>query len=298
MKKISIIIPAYNSGKFIEHCLESIAKQDYDNYEIIVINDASTDITGYKICDFQKKHPNITMQVIYNEQNKGVAASRNIGLKKATGEYLLFVDSDDYLCCNDALSSISEEVTNNDVDVLIFGAIINYTNCNGTSIKKFPIIPKKKDESKKYQVSKKILRYLWPLCIKKDLIERNGIKFQEDLDLYEDTIFTTQAFSHARKIKGYKKICYNYNRRLHRQSLSSNNEEPYLNKLNKLVKATRKTDALVNTGQIPIEQIKDFKKMKRLFFPGIVVLSANHLLSKVAGKFVVKEEENDFDREL
>lgn len=61
MKKISIIIPAYNSGKFIEHCLESIAKQDYDNYEIIVINDASTDITGYKICDFQKKHPNITM---------------------------------------------------------------------------------------------------------------------------------------------------------------------------------------------------------------------------------------------
>ena len=94
MKKISIIIPIYNAERHLEKCLKSVIEQTYKNLEIILVNDGSTDMSK-KICEeYQKKDLRI---VLLNQSNMGPAETRNRGLSIATGEYISFIDSDDYI---------------------------------------------------------------------------------------------------------------------------------------------------------------------------------------------------------
>ena len=93
----SIIIPAYNAEKYIELCLDSISKQSFNDYELIIINDGSTDHT-FNICNrfaLNKKQIHLI-----NKENAGVSVARNVGLQQAEGEYVLFVDADDILYPN------------------------------------------------------------------------------------------------------------------------------------------------------------------------------------------------------
>ncbi|WP_088825248.1 glycosyltransferase family 2 protein [Listeria goaensis] len=92
--KVSVIIPAYNVGEYIEACLDSVMNQSYEKLEVIVINDGSTDDTGEKLALLQEKYP--TMQVITKE-NGGLSAARNDGVRLATGDFIAFVDSDDVI---------------------------------------------------------------------------------------------------------------------------------------------------------------------------------------------------------
>ncbi len=92
--KFSIIIPAYNVEKYIERCLDSIFSNSYKNYEIIIVNDGSTDNVEEKINKYLDKYNNI---IYIKQENKGLSEARNEGVKKATGDYLLFVDSDDFI---------------------------------------------------------------------------------------------------------------------------------------------------------------------------------------------------------
>ena len=91
----SIIIPVYNSKKYFKRCLNSVLRQNFNNYEILIINDASED-GSQKICNnFQKISSKI--KIIKNKKNLGVSISRNKGIKNATGKYIIFLDSDDIL---------------------------------------------------------------------------------------------------------------------------------------------------------------------------------------------------------
>lgn len=90
-KKVSIIVPAYNCENYIRQCLESIINQTYHNIEIIVVNDGSTDSTNNILHDYDGKI------ILINQNNLGVSTARNVGLEKATGEYIMFVDSDDWI---------------------------------------------------------------------------------------------------------------------------------------------------------------------------------------------------------
>ena len=94
MKKISIIVPVYQAEKYISKCIESIVNQTYKNLEIILIDDGSTDRSG-EICDEYGKKDNRI--VVVHNKNKGVSVARNCGLDIATGDYITFVDSDDYI---------------------------------------------------------------------------------------------------------------------------------------------------------------------------------------------------------
>lgn len=91
---VSIIIPVFNCEKYLEKCLRSIVDQTYRRLQIIVVNDGSTDDSGKIIQEFADNYPNI---LLINQKNLGVSAARNSGIEKADGEYLLFVDGDDYL---------------------------------------------------------------------------------------------------------------------------------------------------------------------------------------------------------
>lgn len=277
MKKFSIIIPAYNAAQYISECLESIAKQNFKDYEIIIINDNSQDMTAYKIIDFRKKYPDIEMKYTYNQRNLGVGVSRNIGIKRSIGEYLLFIDSDDQLSSKDALSSINDKLNAENPDILIFGATGEYRNSKERAIFKIPLIPKVKHENKKYQLSRTLINYIWPLCIKRELVHDYDIKFQEDLEMCEDVIFRKQIMSKAKKIKTYSKVCYTYNRRLNRKTLSSNPEDNMIDKLKVLINAyLRLKENMKNEEDFNLRQAK-----MSFFIPAGIAIVGNHLLSKV-----------------
>lgn len=94
MMKYSIIIPVYNTSKFLNKCIKSAINQDYDNIEIIIVNDGSTDDSLDIIKKYTKKYKNITL---IDQKNKGLSVARNEGIKKATGDYFLLLDSDDFI---------------------------------------------------------------------------------------------------------------------------------------------------------------------------------------------------------
>ena len=114
MPKFSIIIPVYNTEKYLKKCLDSVFLQNYDNYEIIIVNDGSTDNSDKIVKEYMKKHKNI---IYILKENGGLSSARNVGVSKAKGDYLLFLDSDDYYCDN-FLFQLSDEI--NDEDVVRF----------------------------------------------------------------------------------------------------------------------------------------------------------------------------------
>ena len=92
--KVSIIIPVYNSQDYLEKCFESILKNNYKNLELIVVNDGSKDDSQKIINIYIEKYPNIFKCI--EQKNQGIGASRNNGIDKATGKYIMFIDNDDF----------------------------------------------------------------------------------------------------------------------------------------------------------------------------------------------------------
>ena len=122
--KISIIIPVYNVEQYLEQCLDSILRQTYKNYEIILVDDGSSDNSGV-ICDkFAFKYSFIH---VIHKTNGGLSSARNAGLDVATGSYVLFVDSDDYIGEN-AISQIISTVGQHDIDVVFLEAFKVFNN--------------------------------------------------------------------------------------------------------------------------------------------------------------------------
>lgn len=115
----SIIVPVYNVQRFLPLCIKSLTNQSYDNFEIICINDGSTDNSKELLEQYAKADARIT---VINQKNKGLGGARNTGVRAAKGEYLLFVDSDDWLAL-DALQKLNESVNQNKADVYMFGLL-------------------------------------------------------------------------------------------------------------------------------------------------------------------------------
>lgn len=128
---ISVIVPVYNCEKYLERCVNSILRQTYPHFQLILVNDGSTDNSGI-ICD-QFAIQDKRVQVIH-QKNSGVSVARNRGLDVATGDFLYFVDSDDMIFAN-AFEIILHEF-NNDIDAVFFGVIKKFTN---GSTRKLPI---------------------------------------------------------------------------------------------------------------------------------------------------------------
>ena len=112
-KLISVIVPVYNVEKFLDKCISSIVNQTYKNLEIILIDDGSTD-ESVQICDkWQEKDNRVRLT---HKENTGVSDTRNIGLEKTTGEYICFVDSDDYIE-PDYIENLYKSLTENNADI-------------------------------------------------------------------------------------------------------------------------------------------------------------------------------------
>jgi len=117
-KKLSIIVPVYNVEDYLPTCIESLINQDYSNYEIILVDDGSTD-SSMKICkSYEKKYP--TLIKVYSKENGGQSTARNYGISKVDADYIFFVDSDDYIKEN-CLNAIMKKLKAN--DILVFNQI-------------------------------------------------------------------------------------------------------------------------------------------------------------------------------
>ena len=120
MTKLSIVIPVYNVEKYLGNCLDSVIYPGLDNYEIILVNDGSTDTSGSIAAEYARCYPKL-IRLIHTE-NGGLGAARNVGLEAARGEFLLFLDSDDWLC-ERAVPEILEKLEREDFDICIYGIL-------------------------------------------------------------------------------------------------------------------------------------------------------------------------------
>ena len=196
MDKISIIIPVYNVEPYIKKCLESVINQTYTNLEILCINDGSTDNSG-KICeDYAKQDKRIR---VFHKANGGLSSARNIGLRNFTGDYIGFVDSDDWIEPNmyELLYNLAKE---KDVAVSVAG----FSNDTDTAT-----IPRNnvKPISNAILTQKEMLSYVFKLnyynafhiivCNKlysAGIFLRNNVFFDEQLKFGEDNLFTPTVF--------------------------------------------------------------------------------------------------------
>lgn len=204
--KLSVIVPVYNTEKYIERCIKSIFDQSFKDYQLIIINDGSTDNCDKIIRNLIKNRDNIIYKKI---KNSGVAAARNIGLSYASGEYITFVDSDDFV----------------EVDIykkLYNHAIANDSDIVGCAYKKIYKNSEKEIHPKNLSYFGKSLREskeiicnsnpYTPLKIfKRSLIVNNEILFDEDLRIFEDLLFCYKLFLLSNKISFVDECLYNYN---------------------------------------------------------------------------------------
>lgn len=191
--KVSIIVPVYNVEKFIDNCIQSLINQTYQNIEIILLNDGSKDNSLEKIKEWEKKYPKKIK--CESHKNIGVGMTRNKGIDLATGEYLTFVDSDDYLD-NDFIETLVNNI--DDCDIIVSG----YKRVTEDGKIQFERLVGKTPWAPYRQL------VIWAKLYKTSLIKRNNIKFNH-LKTAEDVIFTLTTYSHTKKIKTIKYAGYN-----------------------------------------------------------------------------------------
>lgn len=195
MIKVSIVIPVYNSEKYISRCLESVINQSYKNIEILTINDGSSDNSLKILKNYEKKYKNIRA---IDKQNEGVAKTRNLGISKATGDYIMFIDNDDYIDEN-YVEKYIHEIDDGAYDIIMGG----YRRINDTNKVLFcETLPNTK-------WSKYIIMAPWAKLYKREFLIKNNIVFLS-YEIGEDVYFNLLAYSKNPKIKIINYIGYNW----------------------------------------------------------------------------------------
>lgn len=213
MYDFSIIIPVYNVENHLKECLESILSQSYTNYEIILVDDGSTDGSG-KICDsYAREYHNIR---VYHQKNRGQSVARNLAVEKASGEYLWFVDSDDIVLYKNALQQLSFEIKEKP-DVISFGwkeadSIEKFSeskekfNFNRTEQKKYT----GEDYLKSSLKEKKLYQwYPWVYVYRRSYWQNKKFQFPTGKK-FEDVKLIYRTLLEASTVKKHKKALYGY----------------------------------------------------------------------------------------
>lgn len=194
--RYSVIIPVYNANETLRRCLDSLVRQQFSDYELLIINDGSTDDSDAICHEYANTYSCIRY---FEKENGGVSSARNLGLDQAKGEYILFVDSDDYVSEN-YFASLSDALENAAADLLLFG----YRNFGGVSTEwDTGVFYENTEVGVAEQISSAMQQYLFSsLCSKKfkrELIERHNIRFANNLAIGEDQtfIFTYVMYIHS-----------------------------------------------------------------------------------------------------
>ena len=202
---VSIIIPVYNVEKYIEKCLRSLLNQAFEEYEIIVVIDGSTDASEKIVRNFQKEDPK-RIKIICQEK-KGPGAARNAGIAAADGDYLLFVDSDDYISPNLMASAYGKAVETQS-DIVAFDVI--YVDENGKHLRRKSAVYSDNESILKEPGRLLILPCLWNKLYKKSLFDKNNVSIPENILMGEDLAVNAELLSSAQKITHLAEPLYFY----------------------------------------------------------------------------------------
>lgn len=209
----SVIIPAYNCEKSLASTVESIMLSGLVDFEVIIINDGSTDGTAQKCRALEERYSDV---ICFNRQNSGVSETRNIGVEKASGEYILFVDSDDSVDSG-SFDHAVEIISEYHPDMLIFGLSFDYYYKDRlyrrdemvygregmfTVIDLHPCFKELFDAN--------ALSPVWNKFIRRSVITKNGIHFKADIIEMEDFLYSTECLSHCRSVYLLPKAIYRY----------------------------------------------------------------------------------------
>lgn len=204
---ISIVVPIYNAEKYLRHCIESILQQTFTNFELLLINDGSTDSSQH-ICDDYSWDSRVR---VFRKSNRGVSAARNFGIKKSIGKYLTFVDSDDYLEPN-ALELLYRNISNGDCDLVCasYRRISSKKELYVCSLSP-QILTCQNLATLCYEINFAIiLGGVWGKLYKKEIISNHKISFPENIHYSEDNIYNIQYYKCVNAAKIIDSIIYNY----------------------------------------------------------------------------------------
>lgn len=248
MTKLSIIVPVYNVEKYLPKCLESLIKQTLKDIEIICVNDGSMDNSLAILKEFASRDSRIR---IIDNQHQGVAKTRNTGIEQSTGEYIGFVDSDDYIDI-DFFEKLYNSATKSNSDIAIASILKhkNFFNIYNAKYTKEETAITIQDKIKLCEDKKHFFFYAWNKIYHSGFIKENNIKFSEG-QIYEDVMFAIKALYYSNKIISVYGTKYHYIE--HENSLTKYKDKTG-EKEHDLIKAYSELQEFCNSKNIEIPE--------------------------------------------
>lgn len=195
--RFSVIISAYNVEEYIERAINSVLNQNFKDFEVIVVEDKSTDNTLQNIMKYKGR-----VKIVKNKKNMGLGAVRNIGIEKATGEYIVHLDGDDTLYNESTLKDIDKVIGNNTPDIIFFG----FQEINGNNRLR---VATKENSTKEARLICDATFSVPSKCWRREFLKEKNIKFIEDV-YYEDMIYSIKAVTLADKTMYGEFPIFNY----------------------------------------------------------------------------------------
>lgn len=245
MCRVSFIIPVYNCKQYLTGCIGSIEEIQLDNYEVLLIDDGSTDGSG-DLCDVIA-HKNHCVRC-YHQKNRGVSAARNYGLRKASGDYIVFLDADDSFNATMLASLLNMVENHQEIDLAIYGMTFDYyfrgrcyrrdslhCDCSG-------IMDRTRWGPELVQMyTSNALSPVWNKIFRRDIIVKGKLYFREDMFLYEDLEYSLRYLSFCKNIYISSECIYHY-----RQSEDEGNAGRRLKRIEKLTEVVDHIEAALD----------------------------------------------------
>lgn len=304
MNKVTVIVPIYNlKEQIIFRCIDSILNQTYKNIEILIINDGSTN----SIQSTLEKYKTNPLIKIFNQENKGVSSVRNLGVSIAQGNWIMFVDGDDYIENN--LIEVLLANTTEKTDIIASSCIIDTKD--GTETVHFfdgnKVFVTNSQKEKLYkqlmngsegQVSKKYYTAIgvpWAKLYKKDFLINNNLTFNTKLKRMQDNIFNMNAFSKAEEVKYIDQCLYHYDFS-HMSDFKSNYNPNLSNVIIELIKERYNT--MKDLNLLSNEELNEYRLNEKLrFLAQIIIRDILHKKNNLTKKERVKKLEEISNRD-
>ena len=244
--KVSVIIPVYNAEKFLPKSLDSVINQTYKNLEIICINDGSEDSSSEIIQSYKKNDNRI--KAIEHENNKGLSGARNTGINAASGDYIYFLDSDDYID-SDYIEKMVQNISTTDSDIVMNRNVVTVDENNNIIDNTLQGQKKFKDDSyiNIKEQTHDVFCSVWSKIYNRKFLLENNLIFPEGY-IYEDMYYHYITFVYAKKVYFFKGSKYYYRRRNYTISQKMNKDSDKIIKVFELIYDFYREHNLLNTG--------------------------------------------------
>lgn len=246
---VSIIVPVYNCERHITECIDSILSQTYQDIDVVVVDDGSTDQSSVIIKSLARKDSRITY---IRQSNQGVSAARNKGLSIAKGEYVMFVDADDYLNRHDAVSQVVQVVEDGSPD------IIQYKKVGATGA--HPNNPTITRAILGGMIVNETLNTLWDKAYDLSIIKQHSIIFPKGIRMGEDLLFNAQYFEVAKSVRYLDQELYFYRE----DNVDSATKKYMPNKYDDLMQVNKELASIFDRSDKKIKNALNYIRIKNV----------------------------------